>query len=47
MKKLVLTSLFLSISVSTLAYADSNKNNICPSDLKYKSINLKEYPYKP
>jgi hypothetical protein len=29
-----------------LAYADSNKNNICPSDLKYKSINMKDMNYK-
>ncbi|API86430.1 hypothetical protein [Francisella uliginis] len=46
MKKLILTSLFLSISISTLAYADSPKSNICPSDLKYKNINMKDMNFK-
>ncbi|MED7819751.1 MULTISPECIES: hypothetical protein [unclassified Francisella] len=48
MKKLVLTSMLLSASVSTIAYADtkSDKNDICPSDLKYKNINMKDMSFK-
>lgn len=46
MKKVLLTSLFLSISVSTIAYADRPKSDACPSDLKYKNINMKDMNYK-
>ncbi|ASG68488.1 hypothetical protein fh0823_15140 [Francisella halioticida] len=46
MKKIILTSLFLSMSASTVVYADNVKNNTCPSNLKYKNINMEDMDFK-
>ncbi|APC91260.1 hypothetical protein BBG19_0524 [Francisella sp. MA067296] len=47
MKKVLLSSLFLSLGVCSVSYADTAKNaSICPIELKYKTIGMKDMSFK-
>ncbi|MBK2258234.1 hypothetical protein [Francisella philomiragia] len=46
MKKVLLSSLFLSLSVCSLSYADDTDTSVCPADLKYQTINMRDMAFE-
>ncbi|QEO56570.1 hypothetical protein [Francisella marina] len=46
MKKILLSSLFLSLSICSLSYADDSGTTVCPADLKYQTINMRDMTFE-
>ena len=46
MKKVLLSSLLLSLGICSVSYADDTKVSICPNDLKYQTINMRDMVFK-
>lgn len=46
MKKVLLSSLVLAVVASSISYADNASAAVCPTDLKYKTIGMRDMSFK-